>query len=546
MRWWFCCALAAGALWAPVFTDHTPDSGIRFRHAAAHTPEKYLIETMGSGVGLLDYDGDGLLDIFFVNGATVADFDKSDPRFWNRLYRNRGDGTFADVTESAGVRGAGYGMGVAVADYDNDGRPDIFVTNYGANLLYHNEGGGRFRDVTAEAGVATGGWSTGAVFVDYDRDGRLDLFVARYLEWTPQKNPVCASQKGKQRGYCHPNVFPAATHRLFHNEGGGRFRDVSRESGIAGFPGKGLGVAINDLDLDGWPDIVVANDSEPQQLFHNNHDGTFTDVALEQGIAFNGNGQSFAGMGVDFADYDNDGKPDIFINALSLQGYLMFRNTGGIFDDDSDRTGLTRISHPFSGWGAKIADFDNDGWKDLFVAQGHVMDTISFDQPHLSYRQKPVLLRNTQRGFADVSDRAGEPFQKAIAARGAAFGDLDNDGWLDIVINTNDGPPLILRNTPRSAPRNWVEIRTIGTASNRDGIGARVRVTTASGRMQFGYVSTASSYLSANDARLHFGFSEAGGIREIQVQWPSGRVQVVSNPRMNRMLTIIEAGPTLP
>jgi hypothetical protein len=546
MRSGFLFALASSAVWLPIFIDNTAGSGVRFRHAAAHTPEKYLVETMGSGVGLLDYDGDGWLDIFFVNGASVPGFDKSDPRFWNRLYRNRGDGTFADVTESAGLRGSGYGMGVAIADYDNDGRPDIFVTNYGANILYHNEGGGRFRDVTAEAGVVTGGWSTGAVFVDYDRDGQLDVFVSRYLEWTPQTNPVCGPQKRGQRGYCHPNAFPATTHRLFHNEGGGRFRDVSGEAGITSYPGKGLGVAINDFDLDGWPDILVANDSEPQQLFHNNHDGTFTDVALEQGIAFNANGQSFAGMGIDFADYDNDGKPDIFINALSLQGYLLFRNVGKVFDDDSDRTGLSRTSRPFSGWGAKIADFDNDGWKDLFVAQGHVMDTISLDQPHLSYRQKPLLLRNTRRGFEDVSARAGAPFQNALAARGAAFGDLDNDGWMDVVISTNDGPPVILKNSPGALRRNWLEIRTIGTVSNRDGIGARVRLTTVSGRSQFGYVSTASSYLSANDPRIHFGLGEADPIREIEVQWPSGRVQLLSGGNSNRILTVTEPGPALP
>lgn len=547
MRWWFLCAWLAGTVWLPFFTDNTAGSGIRFRHAAAHTPEKYLIETMGSGVGLLDFDGDGLLDIFFVNGATVPLFDKSDPRFWNRLYRNRGDGTFADVTESAGVRGSGYGMGVAVGDYDNDGRPDIFVTNYGANILYHNEGEGRFRDVTAEAGVATGGWSTSAVFLDYDRDGRLDLFVTRYLEWNPQTNPPCGPQKANQRGYCHPNAFPATTHRLFHNDGGGRFRDVSRESGIERHPGKGLGVAINDFDLDGWPDIVVANDSEPQQLFRNNHNGGFTEMALEQGIAFNDNGQSFAGMGVDFADYDNDGKPDIFINALSLQGYVLFRNAGNVFDDDSDRTGLTRTTQAFSGWGAKIADFDNDGWKDLFVVQGHVMDTIAIDQPHISYRQKPLLLRNVRSGFVDVSESAGVPFQKALAARGAAFGDLDNDGWLDVVVNTNDGRPVILKNNPGTARRNWLEIRTIGTASNRDGIGARVRVTTASGRRQFGYVSTASSYLSANDARLHFGLGEADPIREIQVQWPSGRVQVLSGATAtNRSISVTEPAPAQP
>jgi enediyne biosynthesis protein E4 len=537
---WLTAVLAVAGVLAPVqFQNGIGASAVRFRHAASHTPEKYLPETMGAGVALLDYDGDGQLDIFFVNGASVPEFDKSRARFWNRLYRNLGDGSFQDVTEATGMKGDGYGMGVAVADYDNDGRPDIFVTNYGSNSLYHNENGSRFREVTGAAGVASGGWSTGAIFVDYDRDGKLDLFVARYLEWTPGGNLWCGPQKAHLRGYCHPNAFRSTTHRLFHNEGNQRFRDVSEQSRIASHPGKGLGVAINDFDLDGWPDILVANDSEPQQLFRNNHDGTFSDVALQVGIGFNVNGQSFAGMGTDFADYNNDGKPDIFINALSLQGYALFRNAGDVLEDDSETSGVTRASLRFSGWGAKFVDLDNDGWKDLLVGQGHVMDTISIDFPQISYRQKLLLLRNVQGRFADVSESAGTSFQTPLAARGVAFGDLDNDGRVDAVVSTNDGAPLILMN--RSKTRgHWIEIKAEGTRSNRDGIGARVRISASPGRSQYGYVSTASSYLSASDVRLHFGVGSALQIREIQVDWPSGNVQRLSNVQTDRVITIRE------
>ena len=522
------------------FTDITATAKIAFRNQASHTPEKYLLETMGAGVAVLDYDGDGLLDIFFVNGAALPGMDKSEPRYWNRLYRNRGDGTFADVTEAAGIKGSGYGMGVAVADYDNDGRPDLFITNFGHNLLYHNEGNGRFRNVTSEAGVAGGGWSTGAAFLDYDRDGQLDLFVARYLDWDFSNNPWCGPQRVKQRGYCHPNAFNAVTHLLYHNEGHGRFREVSRQTGIAAHPGKGLGVAINDYDGDGWPDILVANDSVAQQLFHNNGNGTFSEVALEAGVAFNQNGRSFAGMGVDFSDFNNDGKPDIFLNALSLEGYALFRNTGKLFDDDSDAMGISRITRLSSGWGTKFVDFDNDGRKDLFVAQGHVMDTISIDEPSIPYLQKPLLLRNTGRQFVDVSSGSGPAFDKPLASRGAAFGDLNNDGCIDIVVNNNDDAPLVFRNDCATLKRNWILIRTVGTNGNRDGIGARVRLVSESGRAQYMYVSTASSYLSASDPRVHFGLGNDTRIREIEVQWPSGKTQRISNPKANQILTIRE------
>src|SRR6478672_3587392 len=342
----------------PLFIDVASQSGVSFMNQPSPTSHKYLPESMVGGVAVFDYDGDGRLDIFFVNGAALRDPmpkdgvpDKSNPRFWNRLYHNNGNGTFSDVTEKAGIRGEGYGMGVAVADYDNDGRPDLYVTNVGANILYHNNGDGTFRDVTREARVAGSGWSAGAAFVDYDRDGRLDLVVARYLRWDFSKDVWCGAHRPGFRAYCEPDIFPPITHLLFHNEGNGRFRDVSREAGFMKAPGKGLGVAINDYDRDGWPDILIANDSVAQQLFHNLRNGTFEEVGLSSGLAYDDDGQAFSGMGLDFADYDNDGWPDVFVDALANQRYALFRNFKGAFQYVSDPAGISRATRSHSGWG---------------------------------------------------------------------------------------------------------------------------------------------------------------------------------------------------
>jgi hypothetical protein len=547
-------ALPVAAVWvitaaqsprSQIFSDITNAAGIRFRHEASHTSQKYLIETMGSGVAWLDYDGDSNLDLFFVNGAALKDPmprgtspDKSDPRYWNRLYRNTGHGTFVDVTDRAGVRGDGYGMGVAVGDYDNDGRPDLYVTGFGHNRLYHNEGKGTFKDVTDAAGVGAGGWSTGAAFFDYDGDGKLDLVVARYLDWDFSNNIWCGPEKIQERGYCHPNAFHAVTHLLYHNEGNGKFRDVSQKSGIAAHPGKGLGVAINDSDGDGRLDILIANDSVAEQLFHNNGDGTFTEAALEKGAAYNSKGSSFAGMGVDWNDYNNDGWPDIFLNALSLQGYVLLRNTRGDYEDVSDVAGLTALTMPYGGWGSKFVDYDNDGWKDLFVAQGHVMDTISADFPSISYKQPLLLLRNDHGRFKDDSTRGGVAFRIPLAARGAAFGDFDNDGFIDVVVSANDGTPVLLRNTGNK--NNWILINTVGVSSNRDGIGARIHIVGESGLEQYGFVSTCSSYLSASDKRVHFGLGRDQRVRRIEIRWPSGIEQMLKDVAADQILTVKE------
>ena len=502
---------------------------------------------MVGGVAMLDYNKDGHLDLFFVNGAALADPmtagqqpDKRDPRFWNRLYRNNGDGTFTDVTESAGVRGHSYGMGVAVADYDNDGWPDLYVTNVGRNILYHNNGDGTFTDVTEKAGVAGGGWSTGAAFVDYDRDGRLDLIVARYLEWDFSSNVWCGEHRPGYRAYCHPDQFKPTTHLVYHNNGDGTFTDVSKKCGIGSAPGKGLGIAINDFDRDGWPDILIANDSFPQQLFRNNHDGAFTESALAVGLAYDDDGKTFAGMGIDFADYDNDGWPDVFINALANQRYALFRNEKGhSFDYVTGPSGLARFTMLHSGWGARFIDYDNDGWKDLFVGQGHVMDNVELTEPSVKYREPLLLLRNQAGKFDNVSAQSGAPFQQLLAARGVAFGDLNNDGFVDIAINCNDGPALVLLNQGGNG-NHWLLVNTVGSASNREGIGASLRLVTESGLEQHGYVSTAGSYLSASDKRVHFGLGRDRLVRLLEIIWPGGTVQRLEKIPADQILTVQE------
>jgi hypothetical protein len=530
------------------FTDIAAASGVQYRNQASTTGEKYLLESMVGGVALFDADGDGWLDIYFVNGAALkpsmrqGELPAKEAAFYNRLYRNKGDGTFSDVTEKAGVAGQGYGMGVAVGDFDNDGFEDLYVTNFGRNILFRNRGDGTFLDVTAKAGVSASGWSTGAGFLDYDRDGKLDLFVARYVQWDFAPNPWCGGREPGHRSYCHPDEFQPITHILYRNRGDGTFEDVSKPAGFAQAAGKGLGVAFNDYDRDGWPDILVANDSAPQQLFRNKHDGTFEEIALSAGLAYDDDGKTFAGMGVDFADYDNDGWPDAFVNALANQRYALFRHNKSGFDYVSGPTGVGSISQLHSGWGARFADFDNDGWKDLFVAQGHVMDNIELTQPSTRYREPLLLMKNMRGTFQDVSRGSGEPFRRQLAARGAAFGDLNNDGRIDVVVQCNDEPALVLRNELKSK-RSWLIVNTVGSSSNRDGIGAQVRLVSESGAEQHGFVSTASSYLSASDKRLHFGLGDDKSVRVIEIHWPSGTLQKLENIKANQVLTVREPFP---
>jgi len=527
------------------FEDVTAKSGIRFQHQASRTTRKYLPESMGAGVAIFDYDNDGWQDLFFVNGAKLQDPmprgsspDKSDPSYWNRLYHNNRDGTFTDITEKAGLPGRLYGMGVATGDYDNDGNVDLLVSNLGGNILYHNNGDGTFTDVTAEAGVGGSGWCTGACFVDYDRDGRLDLIVSRYVQWD-FSDVYCGDHRPGYRAYCHPDQFEPITHLMFHNKGDGTFTDVSKKCGIASSLGKGLGVAIDDFDGDGWPDIFVANDSVAEQLFRNNHDGTFTEVALISGLGYDQNGRAFAGMGADFGDYKNTGWPSVFVNALANQKYKLFRNDKGTFDDVTDSTGLGASTMSHSGWGAKWIDYDNDGWLDLFVAQGHVMDNIQLTEPTLRYLEPPLLLRNDQGRFSNVSPQGGSIFTTPIAARGAAFGDLDNDGRLDVAINCNDGPAIILHNRGGNG-NHWLILNLTGTASNRDAIGSKIRLVSDSGQQQTRYVSTAGSYISASDKRAHFGLGSSKKIRLIEITWPSGLVQRLESVSADQILQVKE------
>ena len=492
---------------------------------------------------MFDYDNDGWMDLFFVNGAKLLDPmprdaspEKSDPRFWNRLYRNNHDGTFTDVTERAGVQGRFYGMGVATGDYDNDGNVDLLVTNLGGNILYHNNGDGTFTDVTAKAGVGGSGWCTGACFVDYDRDGRLDLIVSRYLEWDFSLNVFCGGHEPGYRAYCHPDQFNPITHLVFHNNGDGTFTDVSKQCGIGKSPGKGLGLTINDFDGDGWPDIFIANDSVAEQLFRNKHDGTFEEVALACGLAYDQNGHVFAGMGADFGDYDNSGWPSVFVNALANQKYKLFRNVKGSFEDVTDRLGLGALTISHSGWGAKWIDFDNDGRLDLFVAQGHVMDNIELTEPRLHYREPPLLLENGPNGFRVISQQ--QVFSAPMAARGAAFGDLDNDGFIDVAINCNNSPALILRNVGKKQ-NHWLTLNLVGSTSNRDGIGSKILLVTDEGGRQTAFVSTAGSYISASDKRAHFGLGPSKKA-QVEIRWPSGIVQRLESVAADQILTVKE------
>ncbi len=530
----------------PSYVDETEKSKVRFVTRASHTSQKYLIETMGSGVAALDFDGDGWMDLFFVNGAKLQDPmppgaspRKDEPAFWNRLYRNNHDGTFSDVTERSGLRGSGYGMGVAVADYDNDGHADLYVTSFGSNSLYHNNGDGTFTDITAIAGVTGAGWSTSAGFIDYDRDGYLDLAVVRYLQWDFTMNIWCGDRPNDLRAFCHPDVFRPATHLLFHNNGNGTFTDVSQSSGFGRVAGHGLGLAFNDADGDGWPDVAVANDAVAQQLFHNQKNRSFDEQGLTSGIAFDDDGRTFSGMGIAFDDFDNDGQPDIAITDLANQKYALFRNTHGIYSYESGSSRLADISLRHSGWGVQWLDYDNDGWKDLFVAQGHVMDNIEKTEPGIQYQEAPLLARNVNARFTDVSKYSGPAFAEPIAARGSIAVDLNNDGFLDLVVTSNDGPAKILMSHGGNG-QHWLTINTIGTKSNRDGLGARIQLVSAAGREQWTYVTPAGSYLSSNDKRVHFGLGSETKAHLVKISWPSGAEQTLHELDADQIIAVRE------
>ncbi len=524
------------------FTDITSQTKIDFRHYASPTSLKYLPETMSGGVALLDYDNDGLLDVFFTNGALIKENmpkdampEKSDKKYWNRLYHQKKDGTFEDVTEKAGLQGIGYDFGAAVGDYDRDGFSDLLVTRYGGAALYHNNGDGTFSDATRKLSINLDGWATSAGFFDYDRDGRLDIFIARYAEWDFEVGKIfCGDSRPGYRAYCHPDNFKSVGNVLLHQKSDGTFEDVSGKSKIAVSKGKGLGVAFADFDGDGFTDIFVACDNADQLLFRNAGDGTFEETALPAGVAFDEKGRRFSGMGIDAADYDGDGKPDVIITALSNETYPLYRNVGDwLFDYATQTSGVAQITILGSGWGIKFFDADNDGRRDIFAAQSHVLDTIEKTTSFLKYKQSPLLMRNTEKGFQNVSFAAGDVFQKDFSARGMAVGDLDNDGDIDIVIAQNDGTPVVLRNN--GTKNNWLgfDLRG-GEKSPARSEGSRIIVTDKKGAKQTFDVSGAGSYLSANDLRVIAGLGEAGEVQAVEIRWSSGKIQKVKNPEMNR------------
>jgi hypothetical protein len=524
--------------------DVTQHLGVNFQYRASHTSRKYLLETMGPGVGLFDYDNDGLLDIYLVNGAPLADPapkgsipQKTNSQYWNRLYHQKKDGTFEDVTEKAGLQGTGYGMGVAVGDYDNDGFDDLYVTAYGGNRLYHNNGDGTFTDVTQKAGVGGSGWSTSAAWVDLDNDGFLDLIVLRYLDWDFD-DFWCGEHKEGFRAYCHPDHFKPISPLVYHNNHDGTFTEVAEKLGLSK-PGKGLGIAIADYDRDGHIDLFFANDSMVEFLYHNKGNGTFEELGLVSEVAVDIDGRTYAGMGVDFADYNNDGWPDLVVTDLANQRYALYQNNGdGSFNYASSAAGIGQMTLSHSGWGVRFFDYDNDGWKDLLIAQGHDMDTIELTSPNLKYREPLLLARNTGHGFVDISAQSGEVFRQAWVSRGLAIGDLDNDGRLDAVVTTNDGPIHILHNETQTQ-NHWILLKLVGHKSNRDAIGAEVTVVTASG-LQSATVSTAGSYLSASDKRVHFGLGRDNVAQRIEIRWPSGIRQTLKNVSADQILQIEE------
>jgi hypothetical protein len=519
------------------FTDITEKAGITFKHV--YSPEKkYIVESMSGGVALFDYDNDGYLDIYFVNSLTV-DLAKSHQKTRSALYHNNGDGTFTDVTDKAGVGDIGFGMGVAVGDYNNDGFDDLYVTCLGPNHLFKNNGNGTFTDVTTKAGVGDPRWSTGAAFVDYDNDGKLDLFVSNYVDFDLNHLPEFGQGRTCQfKGVpvqCGPRGLPGAGDSLYHNNGDGTFTDVSRKAGVSDGNGYyGMGVICSDFDEDGFVDIFVANDSTPNFFYHNNGDGTFKEIGFVSGTAVNESGSEQGSMGVTLGDYDHDGKLDLFITNFDDEYNTLYHNDGhNSFTDVSYAAKVAEVSLPYVGWGTKFFDYDNDGWVDLFVANGHVYP----QRDH--YRQREFLFHNNRNGtFSEVANEVGSTLMEERVGRGAAFGDIDNDGDVDVVINNLDGSPQLLRNEGGNA-NNSVLIKTIGVKSNRDGIGARVKV--VSGDLaQIDEVRSGGSYLSQNDLRLHFGLEQRTKIDLIEVRWPSGVIDKITNLSANKIFTIKE------
>jgi len=542
---------------APWFSDIAGKSNISYRTNNDFTGRKYFPQPMCGGVAVIDYDNDGNMDLFFTNGAKLPELRKTSPAFYNALLRNRGDGTFEDVTAKAGLSGQalGYSFGVAVGDYDNDGYEDIFVANAGRNTLYHNNGNGTFTDVTVGSGLEAkpeNVLSVGAAWFDFDNDGLLDLIVSNYTTWTPETDKRCglgdAAAPGRDgtqtehvESYCSPKVYRSVSPRLYRNLGHGHFQDVTESSGLGKALGKGMGIAVADFSGDGRMDIFIANDTDPNSLFINQGDGTFKEEALLYGAAYGQGGATVSSMGADAKDFDNDGWVDIVYNDLSGQLFTLFKNRDGrYFDDVSTDTGIARLSRPYSGWSIGFLDYNNDGWKDIYSANGDV------DNLTPNSRQHDSMFENSGgTTFSEVSDIMGKDFETLGYQRGSAFVDLNNDGWIDLVVTSLGEKPRILINKALNG-NHWTTLDLRGSISNRDAIGAKVKVTTKSGRTLYEHVTTSVGFMSSSDKRVHLGLGKESEIREIEIRWPSGIVQRIEHPAVDKILHIEEAGTKPP
>ena len=538
--------VAARAQSVVTFENVAKSIGITFTHVNGASPEKYLVETMGSGAAFLDYDNDGWIDLFVVDGGSIAAAGKSQAQ--HRLYHNEGKGLFKDVTAASGIVQRAYGMGACAGDVDGDGRTDLYVTNYGPNVLYRNAGNGAFVDITRNARVGLEGWSTSCAFLDVDRDGDLDLFIANYLDAPPTKNPFCGDPQRRIRVYCHPLNYTGLPSVLYRNDGKGVFTDVSAEAGIVKFVGNGLGVAVGDYDDDGLPDVFVANDAVPNFLFHNEggpstglRAGRFSEVALAAGVAVGRDGKPRAGMGTEFADYNGDGRLDLVVTNHEFETHSLFRNDGkGSFSDASVEAGIASPTLPFVGFGVAFFDDDNDGNLDLAIVNGHVIDNTAIFRPGSSHAQRRLLFQNTNgRRFAETSKQAGPGFATPAVGRTLISGDIDNDGDVDLVVTNNGGALEVLRNNA-GRERHALEVRVAGVRSNRDGIGARVSITTQ-GRTQMREVKSGSSYLGQNDLRVHFGLGEVTRVEKIDVRWPTGDVETIRDVAADQIVTVTES-----
>ncbi len=529
------------------YTDIRQAAGITFAQDSTQTEEKYYLETMGTGVAWLDYDQDGRMDLYFVQSAATDIYKPSKP-LRSALYHNNGDGTCTDVTAKAGLGAEGhYGQGVAVGDYDNDGYPDLYITGYGSAILFHNNGDETFSDVTAKAGVGDeGGWSTSAGWLDYDKDGWLDLVVTNYIEWSPRNNIWCGERRPGYRSYCHPGNYKGQKTKLYHNNRNGTFTDVSDASGVGKPESKGMGVVLADFNNDGWTDIAIANDSWPNFLFLNRHDGTFQDVSLISGMAAGEEGRYEAGMGIDASDVDGDGWQDVYVTHLDFElNRLYHNNQDGTFTDDTYRSGIGNKAILLSGVSMKFLDYDNDGWDDILQLNGAMLDNVRLYHSEVSYPEPMLMYRNLGKGqFEKVSDSLGPDFVRPIVGRGLATADYDNDGDIDIVTNNRGDYPTLLRNDGGNA-NHWLEVLLIGTKSNRDGIGASLKLT-ADGFVHVEQVKGGMSYMSASDPRILFGLGRRTKIDSLEITWPSGQVDRLANLPADKIIAVKEGVGIVP